>query len=757
MSMVSNLNIKIQSGTTNTLYASWYFGWSNLNYYKVEWYYSTGDGVWFKGSSSQVEEMNDLYNIPSNAISVRVTVTPISTMYDNNGNQQHYWTGVPTSSDYTVSSGVPIQPTSPTVSLDQYKLTATIDNITDINSDEIEFQVLKDISTYTSGVSQVVTQRATFSCTLVAGYTYRVRCRAINIVNGVRIFGEWSLYSNDITVIPSEISHLLAVVDSKNTVRLSWVGSPTATSYDIQYAINKLYFNSSSEVKTTTVTSTSAYINGLEAGREWFFRVRAVNQQGASGWSTIVSKIIGTTPGAPTTWALTTTAIVGDDVILYWVHNSEDGATMTKAQIRVIIDGLTYIYDYDNTDPSSESGSIFSYNLDLSNYRSGAEILWSIRTKGIEDEYGGWSIQRTINLYAPPTLQLNINKSEVDWTLDSFPLIIEATAGPSNQIPVSYYISITNNSTYEIEDLVGTNIVVNAGTEIYSKAFNVSDNPLRVLLSAEDVTFKNNQEYTITVTVAMDSGLTASTWDTFIIDWTDASYFPNAVVYIDRQTLSAYISPFCIDDSENIIDGLTLSVYRREHDGSFTQIATGLDNSRSITVTDPHPPLDYARYRIIAKSISTGKIGYSDIPGYPVKEPSIVIQWDEEWVELSHGDGPVKDVLMSGSMVRLPYNIDITENHDMDVSLIGYIGRKHPVSYYGTQTGESSNLSTEIPKTDKETLYALRRLSTWGGNVYVREPSGTGYWAQVSVSISTTHRDLVTKVSFDIKRVEGGI
>ena len=65
-----------------------------------------------------------------------------------------------------------------------------------------------------------------------------------------------------------------------------------------------MYFDSSSEVKTLTVTSKSyAEVTGLESGQEYFFRVRAINEQGESGWSEIVSITIGKAPAAPTTWA----------------------------------------------------------------------------------------------------------------------------------------------------------------------------------------------------------------------------------------------------------------------------------------------------------------------------------------------------------------------------------------------------------------------------------------------------------------------
>lgn len=94
--------------------------------------------------------------------------------------------------------------------------------------------------------------------------------------------------------------------------------------------------------------------------------------------------------------------------------------------------------------------------------------------------------------------------------------------------------------------------------------------------------------------------------------------------------------------------------------------------------------------------------------------------------------------------------------HDKDVALVKYVGRKRPVSYYGTQLGETSSWKMEVPSNDEETLYALRRLAVWMGDVYAREPSGTGYWAHIKVSISQTHCALTIPVSIELTRVEGG-
>jgi hypothetical protein len=185
---------------------------------------------------------------------------------------------------------------------------------------------------------------------------------------------------------------------------------------------------------------------------------------------------------------------------------------------------------------------------------------------------------------------------------------------------------------------------------------------------------------------------------------------------------------------------------------------TGIDNASNTFITDPHPALDFARYRIVAISNSTGAVSFCDLPGYPIGEKAIIIQWDDAWSNFNvTEEDAFEEPLWSGSMLKLPYNIDVSNEHEIDVSLVEYIGRKHPVSYYGTQLGETATWKVEIDKNDTETLYALRRLATWMGDVYVREPSGSGYWASISVSFSQEHLKLTIPVTLSIRRVSGGV
>ena len=200
-------------------------------------------------------------------------------------------------------------------------------------------------------------------------------------------------------------------------------------------------------------------------------------------------------------------------------------------------------------------------------------------------------------------------------------------------------------------------------------------------------------------------------------------------------------------------------VYRREYNGQFVAIAENLDGEIKSTVSDPHPSLNYARYRIVAMDKTTGAISYSDMDGIEVGCNDMIIQWNDVWSNFNDNLGPLEDRIekpAASSMIRLPYNIDISADSKPDVALVEYIGRSSPVSYYGTQEGENGKWSCEIPKSDAETLYAIRRLAAYMGDVYVREPSGIGYWANITVSYNMTHSKMTVPITFTVTRVEGG-
>lgn len=882
---------------------------SNLEHYEVKWSYDTGDSTWFEGGESTTKSKNITYSAPSNAIRIRVQVKPVAKTYKSNDKEVPYFTGEWASKEFEIDESLPVAPPTPEVTLEDFTLTATVSGIEDSKADYIYFEVATNVErngqmismTAYTGEAVVLQQRATKQWTVSAGGEYRVRCRAINEVGTKRKMGPWSAYSGDHKTPPLAVTNVKVVAESSTSAKVTWTAAANATEYVVEYASNKDYFDSSSQVSSVTVTSTTAFVTGLD-GKVWYFRVKAKNSAGDSAWSAIVSTAIGTKPEPPTTWSLTNTMIAGEEITLYWVHNTEDGSKPLAGEYYITLyrsDGssinVTNPVPVSNTDDESEEQAIQSFKFNPTQYLSDAvKMEWDMHSQGITGEWSDWSVTRTIDIYAEPTLHLSLSSGierehvatlsvsdftiydgygamafldqsfdwlnyaedigyelrirddlknwhtitdneypfvldhdelvptpgifgitkymtnvpdavgslyfikdaiyhgdywatghglatifidqilywdypfeliiykkipkSIDSELTSLPIHFTAISGPESQTPMSYHVSIVSNTSYETVDPTGDSIMVMDGSEVYSKMFYTNEYALGGIISAGDVTLEDGQSYTLTATVAMDSGLTAETSMTFDVQWDDQTLFPDARIHIDKDTLAAYISPFCLDESGSLASNVMLSVYRRDAHGELIEIATGIPNDLNITITDPHPTLDYARYRIVAIQTTTSGVSYSDLPGYPVGEHAIVIQWDEVWRNYNYAEDAVfADQPWAGSMLKLPWNIDISETYDPDTAVIEYIGRKYPVSYYGTQKGVTASWSTDVVKEDKETIYALRRLAAYSGDVYVREPSGTGYWAKVKVTMPINHLELVVPVKFDIVRVEGGI
>lgn len=749
----------VQTNTDRTMYACWKWDQDNTDNYQVKWFYDTGDGVWFVGSDSNVKEKQSTYSAPANARSVKFQVKPIAKTRKVGNTEVAYWTtDWSTARTHSFGNDPAMIPPVPTVTIKKYQLTALLENL-EINATHIEFQIYKNNKFFkSSGNVAVTNNRAAYSCAIDPGGEYTVRCRS---KRGSEV-SDYSKFSSSVNTIPAASKGITEVKAlSATSVHVTWEGVTNAESYDVEYSTKKTYFDSSSEVKSLNVTATYAEIIGLTSGEEYFFRVRAVNGVGKSEWTEIKSVVIGTNPSVPTTWSSTTTAITGEPLTLYWVHNSQDGSSQTYAELEIYVNDTVEVYTIENTTNEDEKDKTSSFVVDTSGYSAGVSLQWRVRTAGITKVYGEWSTQRTIDIYAPPTLILtvtNSNGAPFD-VLEMFPFNVYALAGPNTQLPIGYHLSVISNEIYETVDNIGNKKVVNKGDEVYSKRFDISSS-LSVTLSANDIDLENNISYTIKCIVSMNSGLTCEAESRFTVAWTDIQYEPNASIGIDKDSFTALIMPYCYNEIGELPSDIRLSVYRREFNGSFTEIATDIANDGYTFVTDPHPALDYARYRIVAITTTTGAVSYFDVPGVPVEGNSIIIQWAEEWSSFDATDDYMNEAEQppwSGSMLKLPYNIDISDSQDKDVALIKYIGREHPVSYHGTQLGTTATWNVEIAKQDKETLYGLRRLAVWMGDVYVREPSGSGYWADISVSFSQKHRELTIPVTLNITRVEGGM
>lgn len=607
--------------------------------------------------------------------------------------------------------------------------------------------------------------------------------------------GENGIVAEPVSVSLDEVRAL-----SSNSVSVKWKAVEKVSYYKISYTENlsllgnfTLGSNAITSVTTENAkppTITNFVISGLETGKRYWFVVQAVNDTGESKVSNTRFVVLGKRPNPPTTWSSTTTAKKGQKLMLFWAHNSEDNSIQEFAQLELNINGEKEILTFetpilggigdDNREPTD------FYEIDTNKYNDGAIIKWRVRTAGIfvegydeEDQeipgYSEWSIERVVEIFAPPTLALYEDPNQ-NGIVKSFPYHIALQAGPPSQKVLSYHLSIIAASKYIDFDPTGSEVYIGAGQEIFSFDYdpdpdssedndfvmwNHTTRKLIVKLNPSNINLSNAQSYTASASVTMSTGLSTDNSYPFTVNWSEAMDGGiNGSVYIKKEDLTAQISASYISLNGSVDPDVYLNFYRRTYDGNYLLLESEVINSDNAVVTDPHPPLDYANYRITAIKKSTGSVMYRDLDPAYVGEIFAVIQWDESWPEYYYdysGPGNIVQPTWQGTMLKLSWNLDVSDKWAPQTAAVEYIGREHPVGYYGTQAGSTSSWKIDVVKADREMVAKLRRLATYKGNVYVREPYGSGYWAMVKVSFSQNHTKLVVPVTIDITRVEGGV
>lgn len=784
-----------------TLYVIWSCKRSHIDHFEVEWGDEIGTTNTYNWTSTTVPgddnaKWTSTHSFPDRTNSVWFRIRAISQTYKSGDKDVKYWTDENwTISDRYLARDLPLEkPSTPNQSIDNGQLKVEL-NYTAAQNITAEFQVWIDDTDVYKTLTGVSTNTGVVNavCTVDTGHSYKVRARVYTSETNMSAWSDFP--ESGLQTGPARIEKFtkcMAMAERGNTYAyFEWVYDKPATdardiTYEIQQALYLNAFTQSDEVETHNIPkNVTTWRIIIDPGYTYFFRIRAINESGEGPWSDISTITVGKKPAIPTTWSSTSTGIIGEDLNLYWVHNSEDNSSQSKAIFEYTIGDTTprtivltdsgttgqinlpnssgvinWVFLDNNDGENPGASKIFA--MDTTQIVKGVTMKWRIQTYGIDDaKPSDWSVMRTIRIYEAPSVELNISDEESGvihsiYTITKFPFYISAKSGTTDQKPIGFSLSIAANESYNTLDLTGNALFIGAGQVIYSQFFDITTNIL-VELNPQDIDLQSGIKYNVTCTVSMDSGLSASEITSFDVVWEDATYYPNAYINYDPSTYQTSICPICEDEDGNLITNVWLSVYRKEFDGTFVPLGDLIPNNRCTYITDPHPPLDFARYRIIAIDNLTGALSYTDTTPYEIGEKSIIIQWAESWSDYAMLDAGYIAQPWSGSLVKLPYNIDVQDKTNLDVELINFVGRKSPVSYYGTQVGETANWSCEIPKKDIETIYALRRLAKYTGDVYVREPSGTGYWANINVSFGIKHLDLTIPVTFEITRVEAEV
>ena len=213
-----------------------------------------------------------------------------------------------------------------------------------------------------SRISNLPASRTEFKHSgLTAGAGYYYRIRAVNDADGDGTPGEegevsiWSGASETATtraaVLGTHIAPTIpsaAMVDNTGQLNLIWT-APTVTDgvtrapitrYEIQFrqdddATDDGAANAwdGAESKTPTPPTNAAYSHtGLEGGKRYVYRVRAINAVGSGAWSADFSQTTDTRP--PDAPELTATALSNTEILLEWNVPADNGTPFTGFSIQ---------------------------------------------------------------------------------------------------------------------------------------------------------------------------------------------------------------------------------------------------------------------------------------------------------------------------------------------------------------------------------------------------------------------------------------
>lgn len=777
---VTNLAVGQQGSTGTTVYATWTAFSSakqkNIESISVAWQYqvlnSAGKAVWLKGSTETISKgsaTSGTYSAPSESLAVYVSVTPVLT---KKGKKKA--TAKAAAASRSFAGNAPAKPSAPSASIDGYTLTLRVQSSDQYaktavfymyrGSEANPYWSSSAIALSGAGVAQQIV-------TLAPNLSYYAKVRLYNGSVGSEISDAVAISE---IVVPAQVTDVVATPLSQTQIQLSWSatnGAASTNGYEIEYATDPKYFGGSN-ASTTSASNTTEYIN-VETGHTWYFRVRAKNASGITGaWSDPpASAAAASKPNPPTTWTLSSTAFVDSTVTLYWTHNSADGAKPTKSEIEWSLnDGQSHSIIVTHDLGPDDRDYTFSYELALASlsFNDGDILKWRVRTQGVEAMWwSDYSVLREIKVYSPASLSVYVENE-----IDAYPISLDITVTPATQSIVSFYLAISARDSYDDNDYMGEFQHVVAGQRVFSKNYSGLDNVDTISLTPSDINLMSGQTYDVEAIVATSAGLTAEATTEFTLDIVEPDYYLDMGITIDPDSLSAALIPGCYSDVNedeegddvydiaNIVDSVVLSIYRINFDGSFTPIEINIPNDGITVISDPHPALDNGKYRLVALDNATGAMFFDDVISEDLEVKGLVLQWDSKYANylirdiVEEIDEPAIGDMAGGTTLKLPYNVKKNESSDIDNNLVEYIGREHPVSYYGTQKGQKSSYSTDVPKDDLDTLDYLRRLQTWPGDVYIRAQDGLGYWATVEVSFDRDYDSLVMPVNIDATRVD---
>lgn len=522
-----------------------------------------------------------------------------------------------------------------------------------------------------------------------------------------------SVASNTTYNTPAAPSNLKAARNAANGVDLTWTNSgisqeATEWSRSSDAGAN---WTAPASITGTTVTS---YTDGAAGGGTHRYRVR--NRRGTlySAWSAVSADVVTIMPPkAPTLTAPASGAAISmaaGTVRMAWTHNPEDGSAQTAAQVDISTNGGT------SWTTQQLNGATAYFDAPLT-WAVNTTVMWRVRTKGADPNYGDYSTSRTFIVRQVPTASITSPANDGE-AIVQFPLLLAWNYSDPSGTQQSAALTISTES----------------GALLWQKTIIGTANSYS--LESTEFLFDNQASYTVRLTVQSTSTLSSTTTRVFFTDYNEPAN-PDANLTVDTYAgaVAIQVSAGAGEGSEP--ETVSMALFR-----NGILLADGMQSGA--VFIDRYPPLDSEiHYTVVALAATL-----------VTSQSTFIARIDStEYAYINYGVGFTQ-------VLRLGIEPAVQWGSAHDREAITVWGKREPVVRMSEAMTMSGTLSGKVWKdgsiwggTLNATLADTVALDAWDGIAILRRPHGAVIAAILNVDMATGEDKTLAEVSLSFEKV----
>jgi hypothetical protein len=448
--------------------------------------------------------------------------------------------------------------------------------------------------------------------TATAGNKYEYRVQAYN----QDAAAAYVAAAAAVWMTPTAPTGCAAAKNASNNIDVSWTNTAAYSEYETQ--IEESQNGGAFALLTTVAAGTTTYQHtSPNPAVTHAYRVRHKTTSGTtlySTYSTSSTVSLVTTPNQPGSLAPSGVAQdASEDVVLSWVHSSNDTSPQSKFQIRHRLTGDAW------TTGSEITSGTSAWTLPGGTYANGEVVEWAVKTWGQSATGSAWSATASFATSTPPTATIS-SPADAGTVVTSTATVEWAFYDAEGAAQAAWQAELLDASDALIEARSGT------GTAT-STDFATS--------------LQDASEYTVRVRVQDADGMW-SLWDSADFD---TDFLPpvdvTLVATYDATDGSVGITVTADDVSEGVtVDATSATIQRRIDGGAWVDIATV--TAFPAALTDYAPTIKgLNEYRAVV---------FSALPSSAVMDDIDVATTENRWAYLSTGASFERTVRVYGNM-----------------------------------------------------------------------------------------------------------